>query len=335
MAGEILLTGGAGFIGSHVAKELLGRGFNVVAVDSLSDYYSVELKELRIAQLGNHKNFIFEKVDISDMTQVENLFRNHNFVGVIHLAAQAGVRLPLEQSGRYIESNIVGFYNILRKAIEVNIQNFLYASSSSVYGDLSPLPYTESSILLSPKSFYGATKLNNEQTANILGSGSLISTRGLRFFTVYGEWGRPDMAYFRLMAAALGKHEFQIFGDGSIERDFTYIDDVTQTTIDLYENMSNSNQKTNDIVNIGGQRPLSMNFLIELVQEIAGNKINISKEQSNRNDTQKTIADNTYLQSLIGKRTFTPLEEGIKNFHLWMTKPEVIVQVEKWIKSSI
>jgi UDP-glucuronate 4-epimerase len=269
------------------------------------------------------------------MVQVENLFLNHKFVGVIHLAAQAGVRLPLERFGHYIDSNIVGFYNILRKTLEVNIQNFLYASSSSVYGDISPLPYTESSILLSPKSFYGATKLNNEQTANILSSGKDISTRGLRFFTVYGEWGRPDMAYFRLMAAALGKHKFRIFGDGSIERDFTYIEDVTQTTIDLFENMSNSTQKTNDIVNIGGQRPLSMNFLIELVQEITGTRFSVAREQSNRNDTQKTVADNTYLRSLVGKRTFTPLEEGIKNFYSWMTKPEIIVQVEKWIKSSI
>jgi UDP-glucuronate 4-epimerase len=335
MFGKILLTGGAGFIGSQVTKELLNRGYNVVAVDSLSDYYSIELKEIRIAQLKNHKNFVFEKVDISDMVQVENLFLNHKFVGVIHLAAQAGVRLPLERFGHYIDSNIVGFYNILRKTLEVNIQNFLYASSSSVYGDISPLPYTESSILLSPKSFYGATKLNNEQTANILASGKDISTRGLRFFTVYGEWGRPDMAYFRLMAAALGKHKFRIFGDGSIERDFTYIEDVTQTTIDLFENMSNSTQKTNDIVNIGGQRPLSMNFLIELVQEITGTRFSVAREQSNRNDTQKTVADNTYLRSLVGKRTFTPLEEGIKNFYSWMTKPEIIVQVEKWIKSSI
>ena len=335
MFGKILLTGGAGFIGSQVTKELLNRGYNVVAVDSLSDYYSIELKEIRIAQLKNHKNFVFEKVDISDMVQVENLFLNHKFAGVIHLAAQAGVRLPLERFGRYIDSNIVGFYNILRKTLEVNIQNFLYASSSSVYGDISPLPYTESSILLSPKSFYGATKLNNEQTANILASGKDISTRGLRFFTVYGEWGRPDMAYFRLMAAALGKHNFQIFGDGSIERDFTYIEDITQTTIDLFENMSNSTQKTNDIVNIGGQRPLSMNFLIELVQEITGTRFSVTREQSNRNDAQKTVADNTYLRSLLGKRTFTPLEEGIKNFHSWMTKPEIIVQVEKWIKSSI
>jgi UDP-glucuronate 4-epimerase len=333
--GEILVTGGAGFIGSHVARELLNRGYKVVAVDSLSDYYSIELKRLRISQLSGQKNFTFETIDISDLTQVEELFLHHQFDGVLHLAAQAGVRLPLNQCGRYIESNIVGFYNILRKTIESRIQHFVYASSSSVYGDLSPLPYNEDSKLLSPKSFYGATKLNNEQTAIVLASGNEISTRGLRFFTVYGPWGRPDMAYFRLMASALGKHRFQLFGDGTVERDFTYIDDVTQTTIDLYENMMKKNNVSNDIVNIGGHRPLSMNFLVKLIQEISGKTFQVTQELSNRNDSQKTVADNTYLQSLIGKRKFTSLEEGITNFHSWMTQPKIIAQVEKWIKSSI
>ena len=214
--GRILVTGAAGFIGSHVTKELLNREYQVVAADSLSDYYSVELKQMRIAQFDNHKNLKFERLDISDFTKVEKLFLDYRFDGVIHLAAQAGVRLPLDQSGRYIDTNIIGFYNVLRKTIELKIPNFIYSSSSSVYGDLSPLPYSESSKLLSPKSVYGATKLNNEQTASILAAETEISTRGLRFFTVYGPWGRPDMAYFRLMATALGKHYFKMFGDGSL-----------------------------------------------------------------------------------------------------------------------
>ena len=333
--GRILVTGAAGFIGSHVTKELLNREYQVVAADSLSDYYSIELKQMRIAQFDNHKNLKFERLDISDFTKVEKLFLDYRFDGVIHLAAQAGVRLPLNQSGRYIDTNIIGFYNVLRKTIELKIPNFIYASSSSVYGDLSPLPYSESSKLLSPKSFYGATKLNNEQTASILAAETEISTRGLRFFTVYGPWGRPDMAYFRLMATALGKHHFKMFGDGSVERDFTYIDDIATTTIDLYENLERTKEKTNDIVNIGGHRPLSMNFLVELIQEISGNRFEVFNEQSNRNDSQKTIADNSYLQSLIGVRRFTPLEEGMQNFHSWMTQPNIIKQVEKWVKSSI
>lgn len=335
MKGKILVTGGAGFIGSHVTKELLDRGYQVVSVDSLSDYYSVELKKLRISRLDSHLNFKFNQVNISDFNQVKNLFSDYQFAGVIHLAAQAGVRLPLQQVGRYIESNIVGFHNVLRMTIESRIQNFIYASSSSVYGDLSPLPYSESSKLLSPKSFYGASKLNNEQTANILAAGNEISTRGLRFFTVYGPWGRPDMAYFRLMATALGKHHFQMFGDGTVERDFTHINDVTQTTIDLYENMTQTKESVNDIVNIGGHRPLSMNYLVKLVQEISESRFYVSIQLGNRNDSQKTVADNTYLQSLLGNRSFTPLEEGISNFYSWMKEPDIIVQVEKWIKSSI
>lgn len=335
MTSQILVTGGAGFIGSHVTLELLERGYQVVSVDSLTDYYSTELKRLRIGQMGSRNYFKFEEADVSNFAEVEALFSNYRFDGVIHLAAQAGVRLPFSQTQRYIDSNIFGFYNVLRKSIESNVENFVYASSSSVYGDLSPLPYSESSTLLSPKSFYGATKLNNEQSARILAAGRDISTRGLRFFTVYGPWGRPDMAYFRLMAAALGKHSFQMFGDGTIERDFTYILDVVQTTVDLYENMTKSNSRRNDVVNIGGHRPLSMNFLVKLVQEVSGSNFKVSLEQGNQSDSQKTVADNTYLKSLIGDRNFTPLEVGIRNFHSWMAQPDIVTQVASWIKSSI
>ena len=334
MKTQILVTGSAGFIGSHVTKELLRRGYSVVGVDSFSDYYSTQLKQLRIEQFNSEKNFRFEQINIANLSEVEKVCLSSNFDGVIHLAAQAGVRLSLQQSSRYIESNITGFYNILRKSIELNIPKFVYASSSSVYGDLSPLPYSESSKIMSPKSFYGTTKLNNEQSAQILTSKSQTSTRGLRYFTVYGPWGRPDMAYFRLMAAALGKHHFTMFGDGSVQRDFTYIEDVVQTTVDLFENMSSTGKTSNDIVNIGGHRPLSMNYLIKLIQEISGCNFKIEKEEQNPNDSQKTVADNSYLTSLLGERKFTSLEVGIENFYSWMQRKEIISNVENWIKSS-
>lgn len=335
MGATILVTGSAGFVGSHVTKELLKRDYKVIGIDCLTDYYSVELKTLRMTNLITHGNFNFANVDLSNADETEKVFLKNEIQGVIHLAAQAGVRLPLEVTEKYISSNITGFFNILKNSIKYEVPNFVYASSSSVYGDFSPLPYSESSKLLSPKSFYGATKLNNEQTATILTSGTKTSTRGLRFFTVYGPWGRPDMAYFRLMAAALEKHNFQMFGDGTVERDFTHINDVTQTTIDLYENMTQTKESVNDIVNIGGHRPLSMNYLVKLVQEISESRFDVSIQLGNRNDSQKTVADNTYLQSLLGKRSFTPLEEGISNFYSWMKEPDIIVQVEKWIKSSI
>ena len=335
MGTTILVTGSAGFVGSHVTKELLKRDYRVIGIDCLTDYYSVDLKTLRMKNLDNHGNFSFANIDLSNADETDKVFQENEIEGVIHLAAQAGVRLPLEVTGKYIDSNITGFFNILKNSIKYEIPNFVYASSSSVYGDLSPLPYSESSKLLSPKSFYGATKLNNEQTAPILTSGTRTSTRGLRFFTVYGPWGRPDMAYFRLMAAALEKHNFQIFGDGTIERDFTYIDDVASSTIQLFENLSKSETKVDDIVNIGGQRPLSMNYLIHQVQQISGRKLDISIKQSNPSDSQKTVADNSYLKSLIGETGFTPLEDGLENFYSWMKSPGVFEHVENWVKSSI
>ena len=335
MGTTILVTGSAGFVGSHVTKELLKRDYRVIGIDCLTDYYSVELKTLRMTNFDTHGNFSFANIDLSNADETEKVFQENEIEGVIHLAAQAGVRLPLEVTGKYIDSNITGFFNILKNSIKYEIPNFVYASSSSVYGDLSPLPYSESSKLLSPKSFYGATKLNNEQTAPILTSGTRTSTRGLRFFTVYGPWGRPDMAYFRLMAAALEKHNFQIFGDGTIERDFTYIDDVVSSTIQLFENLSKSETKVDDIVNIGGQRPLSMNYLIHQVQQISGRKLDISIKQSNPSDSQKTVADNSYLKLLIGETSFTPLEVGLENFYSWMKSPGVFEHVENWVKSSI
>ena len=304
--GRILVTGAAGFIGSHVTKELLNREYQVVAADSLSDYYSIELKQMRIAQFDNHKNLKFERLDISDFTKVEKLFLDYRFDGVIHLAAQAGVRLPLNQSGRYIDTNIIGFYNVLRKTIELKIPNFIYASSSSVYGDLSPLPYSESSKLLSPKSFYGATKLNNEQTASILAAETEISTRGLRFFTVYGPWGRPDMAYFRLMATALGKHHFKMFGDGSVERDFTYIDDVTEV---FYR--SSFKKISNITLNLCSSNPVKMIDIVNILKKRINKKFDILYLQKRKGEMLKTYGSNKKIKTIFNKKKYMKLSSGV------------------------
>jgi UDP-glucuronate 4-epimerase len=332
---NILVTGGAGFIGSHVTRELLKRGYNVFAVDSFSDYYSVELKKLRIIEFEKHPNYFFERVDISELSSVNSLFHNNRFDGVIHLAAQAGVRIPLGESHRYISSNITGFYNILSKSIETNVKNVVYASSSSVYGDASPLPYSENSSILDPKSFYGATKLNNEHTARILSQNYDLSTRGLRFFTVYGREGRPDMAYFRLMASALGKYEFTLHGDGTIERDFTFIDDVSRTTVELYEDLIKRKAGFYDVVNIGGNRALSMEYLISLIEDITGVHIKVSRSPSYNIDSRKTLADKSYLNSLIGLQAFTPLEHGLKDFYQWMKQPRIENRIAAWVRSTI
>ena len=335
MTQRILVTGAAGFIGSFVSRELASRGYKVVGIDSISDYYSTQLKVLRVENLQKLDGFVFLKVDVSSRSAVDKVFKDFKFDGVIHLAAQAGVRLPLPDAHRYVNSNILGFHNIFSKTLESEVGNFLYASSSSVYGDESPIPYIEISKLLSPKSFYGATKLTNELEAKHLGLGYNTSIRGIRFFTVYGPWGRPDMAYFRLMAAALGHCEFTLYGDGRVQRDFTFIDDVSQTTVDLYENLKSTTNKVNDIVNIGGQRPLSINFLIDEVKRASGKRIQIRMDVANISDSMTTMADSSYLTALIGKRSFTPLEEGITQFYNWMSQPHVEKYVGDWIKSSI
>lgn len=335
MSKKVLVTGASGFVGSFISKELINRGYRVIGVDSMTDYYSPELKALRLVKLKENSLFSFYNLDIASHSQICELFDSNEFSGVIHLAAQAGVRLPLAQINRYIHSNIVGFHNVLQKTLELGVNSFVYASSSSVYGDISPLPYSEKSKLLSPKSFYGATKLNNELEASIVGKEFNTSIRGVRFFTVYGPWGRPDMAYFRLMATALGESEFTLFGDGSVQRDFTYIDDVTTTTIDLFEELESSSELRNDLVNIGGKRPLSMQYLIDEIGRVANRNFQLLHSESNLSDSKITMADNTYLTELLGPREFTPLETGLQRFYEWMNKPEILSQVKKWIKSSI
>lgn len=334
MKKQILLTGAAGFIGSFVSRELIRREYDVVGVDSLNGFYSTELKKMRLSGLRTLEGFRFLELDVSSRASVDKLYEEFRFDGVIHLAAQAGVRLPLHRAHEYINNNVVGFHNILEMAVKKGVRNLLYASSSSVYGEECPLPYREASRGLHPKSFYGVTKLTNEFEASIYGSKSETSIRGLRFFTVYGPWGRPDMAYFRLMASALGHHKFTLYGDGTIQRDFTYINDVSETTVDLLENLESTSFKVNDLVNIGGMRPLSMQFLIELVESVSGKQLDITIDKANANDSKTTMADNSYLTSLVGPKTFTPLESGIDKLRSWMSQPNIESRIFDWIKSS-
>ena len=332
---KILVTGGAGFIGSHVVNELLDRGYRVVAVDSFTNYYSVELKQLRVNKLTKRENFVFEQIDISDFAQIENLFSNHKFDGVIHLAAQAGVRLSMGNSDQYVSDNIIGFHNIVRSAIDNNVEGIIYASSSSVYGDAAPIPYSETSLILRPKSIYGVTKLTNELSAEIYSKSNQLRFRGLRFFTVYGPWGRPDMAYFRLAAAALGQGGFTLFGDGSIKRDFTYIDDVVANTLSLFKDMTKKSEGFNDVVNIGGGRPLDMSYLIELISKHSNSEIDIYRTLENQLDSRITVADNTYLKSILGDLKFTELEKGVENLMRWASLAQVRSNLDSWIRSTI
>ena len=331
---RILVTGAAGFIGSAVLATLISEKFDSIGIDSFSNYYSPELKKLRVANLLGKSRDLVQEIDISNYRNLKSFIENFKPNIVIHLAAQPGVRLPIDEVDRYVESNVIGYTNVLRVCVETGVGQVLYASSSSVYGDISPLPYREDSLLLSPKSFYGGTKLLNEIAARTITNASNISTRGLRFFTVYGPWGRPDMAYFRLMAAALGKSNFTLFGDGNVKRDFTFVSDVAQTTIKLMKELQNRPGGFHDIVNLGGQRPLSMNYLISQIEKLFGSKLPYSRTESNSNDSLETAADNSYLQSLVPDLEFTKLEDGISIFANWMIDPEISSEVASWINSS-
>lgn len=332
---KILVTGAAGFVGSHVLKRLKELGKEVYGIDNFSSYYSVEYKALRLEYLGLARGSDVIACDISDFKQISDIISGIKPNFIIHLAAQAGVRLSLKDSSSYISANVSGFQNITRSSIENKVTGIVYASSSSVYGDSTPTPYKEASISLRPKSLYGVTKLSNELFAEIQSKSSNLRFRGLRYFTVYGPWGRPDMAYFRIAAAALGQGKFTLFGDGTIKRDFTYIDDVVENTIALFIDLTRQDEKFNDIVNIGGSRPLEMNYLIDLISKRGSHQIDFTKGEESKLDSRFTMADNSYLKSILGDLKFTALEEGIENLMKWASQENIKPSLTNWIQSTV
>jgi UDP-glucuronate 4-epimerase len=332
---KILVTGAAGFVGSHVLKKLKEVELDVCGIDNFSSYYSVDYKDLRLEYLGLTKGSDVISCDISDFKQVSEMISGIRPDYIIHLAAQAGVRLSLEDSNSYISANVAGFENITRSSIENEVKGIVYASSSSVYGDSTPTPYKEASISLRPKSLYGVTKLSNELFAEIQSKSSNLRFRGLRYFTVYGPWGRPDMAYFRIAAAALGQGKFTLFGDGKIKRDFTYIDDVVENTIALFRDLTRQDEKFNDIVNIGGSRPLEMNYIIYIISKRGSHQIYLARGEESKLDSRITMADNSYLKSILGDLKFTDLEEGIENLMKWASQENIKPSLTNWIQSTV
>ena len=332
---KVLVTGAAGFVGSHVFRSLRELGLEVYGVDNFSAYYSIQYKDLRLKSLVITKGRDVLDCDISDYEKIDQLVSSIKPEYIIHLAAQAGVRLSLKDSSSYISANVAGFQNITRSSIENKVKGIVYASSSSVYGDSTPTPYKEASISLRPKSLYGVTKLSNELFAEIQSKSSNLRFRGLRYFTVYGPWGRPDMAYFRIAAAALGQGKFTLFGDGTIKRDFTYIDDVVENTIALFRDLTRRDEKFNDIVNIGGSRPLEMNYLIDLISKRGSHQIDLARGEESKLDSRITAADNSYLKSILGELKFTDLEEGIENLMKWASQENIKPSLTNWIQSTI
>jgi UDP-glucuronate 4-epimerase len=329
----ILVTGSAGFIGSSLCNQLLNTDHQVIGIDSLSDYYSKDLKESRNKILRQSRNFKFFKGDICDRKFIDTLFKNHRFTSVYHLAAQAGVRLKLNESNFYVDSNIQGFLNIVEKSIEHNIDRFVYASSSSVYGKEAAIPFSEREVNLNPSSVYGVSKLANEKLASVLSKSSSTKFRGLRFFTVYGPWGRPDMAYFKLIASALTGIEFKLYGNGSVKRDFTFIDDIINSMILLENQLRNKQVGFNDVVNIGGGRPISITQVINEVEKQIGSKIRVNEFPANNLDLQETCADFTYLNSLINQKPSISFESGLARTIEWFSSDPIKNSIRKWAES--
>ena len=308
-------------------------GHSVVGVDNFSDYYSPEFKRLRIEELFSGQDIQVVSCDLENRSLVTKLFNTHKFDGVMHFAAQAGVRLKTEENFRYVSSNLEGFVNTISETVLHKIPTFLYASSSSVYGDFSKIPYSESEMHLLPNSFYGATKLCNEVITPTIIKNSNTAARGVRLFTVYGPWGRPDMAYFRISASAVSDVPFTLFGNGEIERDFTYIDDVVNCCIKLNTELAKRNIGYSDVVNIGGGKPIAMNIVLQKIMQISNKTFNYKIMNGDKNDVAKTTADNTYLKSLIGDYVFTDFDAGISETLKWAKSDKIQSNLKNWIES--
>tara|TARA_B100000963_G_scaffold112429_1_gene97860 strand:- start:5294 stop:6301 length:1008 start_codon:yes stop_codon:yes gene_type:complete len=327
---KILLTGAAGFIGYHLAQALLSRNDNVMGVDNLNDYYDVDLKKSRLDEISRHKNFLnfkFIKADISDRSFMKSLFDNNKFDVVVNLAAQAGVRYSLDNPHAYVDSNIVGFVNLLEGCKSSNIKHLVYASSSSVYGMNKKQPFSTDDIVDFPISLYAATKKSNEIIAHSYSHLYKIPMTGLRFFTVYGSYGRPDMAYFKFTKAILEGNPIDVFNNGNMKRDFTFIDDIVDgiiRTIDRPPLKQNNQLSLTDapfkIYNIGNNKPITLNEFIKGIEDVCGVKARKNFHPMQPGDVPITYADIDDFDKEIGFRPNTPIYTGLKSFYDWYRK---------------
>jgi UDP-glucuronate 4-epimerase len=328
-----LVTGAAGFIGSAISVNLRRNGHEVFGVDSLSSYYSVDLKLLRKNELLDSLDIKFQVTDLSDKKQVKNLFSTNRFEAIIHLAAQPGVRIRQNDWDLYTRDNLEAFGNVLLAAVEYQVPSLLYASSSSVYGNVSGHSLSEKSDSAKPISFYGATKLTNEILARACSVSSGLRTRGLRFFTVYGPWGRPDMVYFRMVHSALSGSPFNFFGTGDVKRDFTYIDDVTTSISTLLKDLTQRDRHFSDVVNIGGGRPISINECLQMIEGIIGSEIPFRRQQADPRDVALTHADFTYLKEITGYAPQISANQGFAHFVSWAKRTDIQTRLTQWIDS--
>ncbi len=315
MNDKILVTGAAGFIGFHLAKSLLNDGFSVIGVDNLNDYYDVELKQARLNQLISHKNFIFNKIDIANKNQIEEVFLNNRISKVVNLAAQAGVRYSIDNPYAYLESNLVGFLNIIELCRHNHVEGLIYASSSSVYGSNTKIPFDVNDKTDNPISLYAATKKSNELVASTYSHLYNLNTTGLRFFTVYGPWGRPDMAYYIFTNNIINKHPISVFNEGQMKRDFTYIDDIIfgiRSAID-------KNYKC-EVFNLGNNKSENLMDFINLIESELNLKAQIEFKPMQAGDVKETYANIKKSISMLSYSPKTDIKLGIQSFINWYKK---------------
>ncbi|MEO1005009.1 MAG: NAD-dependent epimerase [Cyanobacteria bacterium J06638_38] len=316
---KILVTGVAGFIGFHLAQRLLAEGNQVYGIDNLNDYYDVSLKQARLEQLLTQTEFSFEHLDISDRILVAELFTCHKFDLVVHLAAQAGVRYSLENPHAYVDSNLVGFTNILEGCRHSQVKHLLFASSSSVYGKNTKVPFSVSDRVDTPVSLYAATKKANELIAHAYSHLYQMPITGLRFFTVYGPWGRPDMAYYKFVKAITEGQPIDVYNYGKMKRDFTYIDDVVEGIVKLtkVQPQGTSAQPPYKIYNIGNNQPVALKEFIAIIEAIMGKSAQKNFLPMQPGDVVATYADVDDLIADIDFQPDTSIEEGLTQFITW------------------
>jgi UDP-glucuronate 4-epimerase len=328
--GKFLVTGAAGFIGFHVAKRLMERGDDVVGLDNVNDYYDVGLKQARLRQLAGQDRFSFVQLDVADRAAIGALFDQHPFETVIHLAAQAGVRYSLENPYAYVDSNLVGFVNLLEACRHHRVRHLTYASSSSVYGANTAMPFSVHHNVDHPLSLYAATKKANELMAHTYSHLYGLPTTGLRFFTVYGPWGRPDMALFKFTRAILRGEPIEVYNHGLMQRDFTYIDDIAEGVIRVADRVPDGNadwtgerpdpgtsRSPYRIYNIGNHQPVELMDLIAELEHCLGREAEKLLLPMQPGDVPATFADVEDLVRDTGFRPATPVKDGVREFVRW------------------
>ncbi len=328
---KILVTGAAGFIGYHAAKALTTSGFQVIGLDNTNAYYDVNLKYARLSDAGisekeiipgelicSTKNSLYRfiQLDITNRNALAALFEKEKFTHVLHLAAQAGVRYSLENPYTYIDSNVVGFENLLENCRNSGILHFVYASSSSVYGLNTSIPYRETDMTERPASLYAATKKANELMAHVYSHLFSVPTTGIRFFTVYGPWGRPDMAPHLFMNAVLNEKPISVFNHGNMQRDFTFIDDIVKGILKIIPSPPDKNIPY-EIYNMGNSQPVALMDFIGTIEKTTGKKAILNFEKMQPGDVRVTYADTSHLEHDFNYKPTTSIETGIQKFHEW------------------